>query len=181
MHRAMHVRAIERKCRNCDIELFSLRIDHAVAANHKSRRCLQRCTGGIFELFAGVQRRLFAHDTITAHYLFLAIGIRDLPESGEQLYLLSPQVLDHDGVCPEVMPALRVRLVFQILWLHRNLDVPSFAAIHPVTIVCGAKILQSLASDLPLEWFSTAEGFRLKPGAELGIVRQSEAIESKFI
>src|SRR5208283_3420376 len=122
--------AVEREGGHLDVEMFAARAHHAIAADHKARRSLQRYAAGVFEGVAGLEHRLFADNAGPAYLLAPAVGVRDAPMAGLQLYRLGAVIGDGDRIGPEEIIALRRRPVGDETRRHHDLDIVGHRTIH---------------------------------------------------
>src|SRR5208282_5609067 len=107
IERPLCLDAIEREGGNLDIEMRAARAHHAVAADHESRRRLQRHAAGIFERRAGLEHRLLADDAGAAHLLAAALRVGDAPVTGLELHRLDAVIGYGDCIGPKEVIVLR--------------------------------------------------------------------------
>ena len=128
--RPLGVRRVERERRNFDIEMLAGRGHHAVAAGHEAGRRRQRHAAGVFERLARLEHRLFADHARAFDLLEPPERVGDAPVPGLELYRLSPQIGDVDGIGPEEIAVGRRGSLRQKAGRDGDLDLAGNGAVH---------------------------------------------------
>src|SRR5437764_167358 len=88
----------QSELRDRSIETITIIGEHLVTAAHRADGGFQHRAGGVMEVFAGQQVRLFADDAVAAHFLHLAVGIGNDPVPRQQLCRNAAIIGDADRV-----------------------------------------------------------------------------------
>src|SRR5690606_5472840 len=99
-------------------------------SEHKAGRRVQRAAGGIFVGVAGLEMRLFSHDTRSVDFVDLTVLVSDMPIAIDESNGNIRVIRDHDLVAPDVAVVIRVGLFFEIIRINRHLDIPCQSTIH---------------------------------------------------
>ncbi len=128
---AQAAEGIEHEHRYIGIEGGAVFGDAVKLAVHGARGGAQAAAAGVFEAFAGLEIRLFAHHAVPFDFFMYAIGIVDIPGARDELGGDVASVGDGDGVGEAKHAPIRRGLVGQILraggdgemWARHNVMV----------------------------------------------------------
>jgi hypothetical protein len=87
--------------------------------------------GDDYQAWPGVTRAV--DEFCDAHFLHRSIGIGDMPVAIEQLHGFAAEILDLDGVRPNIVAFFRVGLLGKIIGDNRNFDLACGACVHVIS------------------------------------------------
>src|SRR6266850_5932124 len=112
------------------VELLAVIAHHLVRALHGADRRLEHGAARIAKALARFEVRLFADHTVAAHFLNLAVRVRDDPVARHEARRNAAFIANGDGVGEDVTPLARIGLILDIIGLDVHLDLVAIRFAH---------------------------------------------------